>query len=85
MAVSYDQREVLDLLLDRALAVAETRSSDAAVNRQLVCVRLLVMVEAVRGAGGRRVTLPGGGESQHSKKYTLLSVNFAIFARCRLQ
>lgn len=67
MAMSYDQREVLDLLLDRALAVAETRSSDAAVNRQLVCVRLLVMVEAVRGAGGRRVTLPGGGESQHSK------------------
>ena len=66
MALSYDAREVLDILLDRTLGVAEA-SSDPSVGRHLLCVRLLMMVEAVRGAaGGKRVTLAAGGaESQH--------------------
>ena len=64
MALSYDQREVCDLLLDRALGVAG-RSPEPAVARHLVCIRLLMAVEGVRGAGGKRVTLPGGAESQH--------------------
>ncbi|CAI7994017.1 Cilia- and flagella-associated protein 54 [Geodia barretti] len=65
MALSYDQREVCDLLLDRALGVAG-RSPEPAVARHLVCIRLLMAVEGVRGAGGKRVTLPGGAESQHA-------------------
>ena len=69
MAVSFDQQEVVDLLLSRATALAET-SSDPAVGRQLASLRLLQQVEAVRGVKGRRVTLAAVGESQHGQFFS---------------
>ena len=64
MAISYKQREIVDLLADRATALANT-SSEAGVRRQHVSLKLHLLVGAVRGLTARRVTLPGV-ESQHS-------------------
>ena len=68
MAVSYDQHEVVELLLDRATALAVETDSDPAVHRQRVSIRVLLLVEAVRGTNSRRVTLP---QSQHRQSMSL--------------
>lgn len=61
MALSFDQREVTDLLADRATALASKTSPQpqAAVHRQYVSIQLLSLVGAVRELSGRRVTLTG--------------------------
>ena len=56
MAFSYEQREIVELLSDRVTALAEG-SSEAGVHRQLVSLRLLQLVDAVRALAGRRVNL----------------------------
>ena len=80
MAISYDQREVLELLLNRSMNIADTRLSESEVHRQYVCIQLLLLVEAVRGAsGGRRVTLQGVDNSQHGRVNNHLSTGGCIY------
>ena len=68
LALCCDQQEVINLLLERATSLAET-SSDPAVGREMVCIRVLQTVDSVRGvARGRKVTLTGG--ESHPGQYT---------------
>ena len=68
LALCCDQHEVINLLLERATSLAET-SSDPAVGREMVCIRVLQNVDSVRGvARGRKVTLTGG--ESHPGQYT---------------
>ena len=65
LAFSYEQREIVELLSDRATALAESSSEDS-VCRQRVSLQLLQLVDAVRGVAGRRVNL-SGVESHHGQ------------------
>ena len=61
MSLLFDQREVIDLLADRATALATrtTPQPETGVHRQSVSIQLLSLVGAVRELSGRRVTLTG--------------------------